>query len=107
VFLVTRYLTRLGYQVTGTSDPREALRVFDADPGGFDLVVTDLSMPQMSGFDVARAIRARREAVPVLMMSGYLRPEDRARAAALGVREILLKPSTVDDLGAAIDRQLH
>jgi PAS domain S-box-containing protein len=107
VFLVTRFLTRLGYQVTGTSDPQEALRVFDANPGHFDLVVTDLSMPQMSGFDVARAIRARSEAVPVIMMSGYLRPEDRARATALGVREILLKPSTVDDLGAAIDRQLH
>ena len=107
VFLVTRYLTRLGYQVTGTSDPQEALRVFDADPGSFDLVVTDLSMPQMSGFEVASAIRARSVAVPVIMMSGYLRPEDRTRAAALGVREILLKPSTVDDLGAAIDRQLH
>ena len=107
VFLVTRFLTRLGYQVTGTSDPLEALRVFEADPGRFDLVVTDLSMPQMSGFDVARAIRARSEVVPVIMMSGYLRPEDRTRAAALGVREILVKPSTVDDLGAAIDRQLH
>jgi len=64
-------------------------------------------MPQMSGFEVASAIRARSVAVPVIMMSGYLRPEDRTRAAALGVREILLKPSTVDDLGAAIDRQLH
>jgi PAS domain S-box-containing protein len=107
VFLVTRFLTRLGYQVTGTSDPQEALRAFDSDPHRFDLVVTDLSMPQMSGFDVASAILARNASVPVILMSGYLRPEDRARATAMGVSEILLKPSTVEELGAAIGRLLH
>jgi CheY-like chemotaxis protein len=61
----------------------------------------------MSGFDVARAVRERSSTVPVIMMSGYVRPEDRDRALALGVREVLLKPATVEELCQSIDRQLH
>jgi len=107
VSLVTRYLRRQGYDVTGSTDPQDALQAFAAHPERYDLVVTDLSMPQMSGFEVARAVRERSESVPVIMMSGYVRPEDRERALALGVREVLLKPSTVEELCQSIDRQLH
>jgi nitrogen-specific signal transduction histidine kinase/CheY-like chemotaxis protein len=107
VFLVTRYLRRLGYRVTGYSDPAEAVREFTAHPEQFDVVVTDLSMPGMSGFDVVKAMRYQRPGVPVIMMSGFVRPEDRERAAVLGVNQLLFKPSTVDELGQAIDRELH
>ncbi len=107
VSLVTRYLQRHGYEVTGNTDPEEALAVFNEAPERYDLVVTDLSMPQMSGFDVARIVRDRAPNIPVIMMSGYVRPEDRERALALGVRDVLLKPSTVEDLCRTIDSQLH
>ncbi|MEY4760241.1 MAG: hypothetical protein RLZZ200_97 [Pseudomonadota bacterium] len=107
VSLVTRYLQRQGYQVSGNTDPRKALDALRASPSAFDLVVTDLSMPEMSGFDVVQAVRGISASVPILMMTGYVRPEDRDRALAMGVKEVLLKPSTVTDLCESIDRELR
>ena len=64
-------------------------------------------MPQISGSDFARAILAIRPDVPVLMTSGYVRPEDADAARALGIRELIAKPDTVEELGDAIDRALR
>lgn len=104
VFLTARILTRLGYHVTGCEQPAEALQKFRAAPHDFDVVVTDLSMPGMSGFDIARELRSIRADIPVLMTSGYVRPEDRETAHARGIRDLILKPNTVDELGRSLDR---
>ncbi|HKE95015.1 MAG TPA: PAS domain-containing protein [Povalibacter sp.] len=104
VFLTSRVLERLGYQVTGFTDPREALQAFTAAPGDFDVVVTDLSMPCMSGFALARDIHALRPDIPILLTSGYVRAEDRETARQRGIREIVLKPDTIDELGHTLDR---
>jgi PAS domain S-box-containing protein len=104
VYLTSRVLERLGYEVVGLSDPVAALEAFREDPAGFDVVVTDLSMPGMSGFHLARALLQIRPDVAVLMTSGYVRPEDREQARALGVRELILKPDTIDELGLALAR---
>lgn len=103
VFLTTRILQRLGYRVSAHSEAVEALRAFAAAPSSFDVVVTDLSMPKMSGFDVARALRAIRADIPIFMTSGYVRPEDRANARAQGIVDLIEKPNTVDALGRALD----
>ena len=107
VFLVSRYLRRLGYRVTGYTKPVEALAALTACPGDFDLVVSDLSMPVMSGLEFVMALKKAGVSVPVILMSGFVRAEDRAEAARLGVNALLLKPSTVDELGEAIDRLLN
>jgi PAS domain S-box-containing protein len=104
VYLTARVLERLGYEVVGFSDPVAALEAFRENPAGFDVVVTDLSMPGMSGFQFARALLQVRPDVAVLMTSGYVRPEDREEARALGVRELILKPDTIDELGLALAR---
>ncbi|HVF17751.1 MAG TPA: response regulator [Steroidobacteraceae bacterium] len=104
VFLTARILTRLGYHVTGCERPEEALHKFRAAPHDFDVVVTDLSMPGMSGFDIARELRSIRADIPILMTSGYVRPEDRETAHARGIRDLILKPNTVDELGRSLDR---
>jgi signal transduction histidine kinase/ActR/RegA family two-component response regulator len=106
VVLGTHILTVLGYQATGTSRPLEALRMFASDPRAFDVVVTDLSMPGLSGFQLVQQLLDVRPDVPVVMMSGYLGPEETATARRLGVRELLLKPVGMDDLARALGRVL-
>jgi PAS domain S-box-containing protein len=104
VLLVTRTLTRLDYAVTGITDPFEALKVFRSRPNDFDVVVTDLAMPGMSGFDLVREMLLIRSDIPVVMTSGYLRPEDQRTAAELGLRALILKPNTSAELGAVLNR---
>ncbi len=104
VVLASRILQRLGYACTVYTDPQEALDAFSATPDTFNAVVTDLSMRGMSGFELAGKLRAIRPELPILMTSGYLRTEDRERAAQLGIRELIQKPSTAEDLGQALAR---
>ena len=103
VFLTKRVLERLGYKVTGYSDAAEALEAFRSRPDDFDVVVTDLMMPNASGFELASAMLEVRPGVPIIITSGYVRPEDHERARKLGIREVIEKPSAVDKLGEALD----
>jgi PAS domain S-box-containing protein len=98
-FLIERVLARSGYRITCCDDPRAALRLFTDKSGEFDVVVTDLTMPAMSGFDLIRELRKIRSDVPIIMTSGYVSDEQQARASALGIGRIILKPNTVDELG--------
>jgi PAS domain S-box-containing protein len=104
VFLVSRVLERMGYFVSGFVDPNQALQAFTARPDDYDVVVSDLSMPGMTGFTLARSMLAIRPDLPVLMTSGYVRPQDREAAEQLGIRELILKPDTVDELGRSLER---
>lgn len=104
VILLTRVLERLGYSVLSFTDPVKALAAVQDDPHCVDVVVTDLSMHGMSGIDLARAILATRPDLPVLLTSGYVRAEDRESAHACGIREVILKPNTVEELGHALNR---
>ena len=106
VTLGTHFLERLGYHVTGHTDPLAALAEFRADPQRFAAVVTDLSMPRITGFEVARQILSIRPSTPIILASGYVRPEDEEQAASIGIRRILLKPSTIDVLAQALDEIL-
>ncbi|MCX7144047.1 MAG: response regulator, partial [Proteobacteria bacterium] len=104
VFLMTRLLERQGFRVSGYTDPREALAAARANPDQFDLVVTDYNMPYMSGLEVASALREIRADLPVVMASGYITEELRAEAPAAGIRELIYKPNTADDLCEAVAR---
>ncbi len=104
VYLATRMLERLGYRVTGFTDPAEALAAFRADPRSFDLVVTDFSMPGASGLELAREMLKIRADATIILASGYLRDEEVKVALDSGIREVVLKPNTVDQLGAIIHK---
>jgi len=104
VVLLTRVLGRLGYAVFGFADPEQALRAFQARPDAFDVVVTDLGMPKLSGLDFARAVRRTRADVPIIVTTGYVRPEDEAAAGQLGLAALILKPDTADQLGHELAR---
>jgi signal transduction histidine kinase/CheY-like chemotaxis protein len=104
VKLITRGLRRMGYVVTGFTEPALALEWARAQPNAFDVAVTDLSMPGMSGFDLVRALLALRPTLPVVMITGYARAEDYAAAAEAGVSALILKPSTVEQLASELRR---
>jgi CheY-like chemotaxis protein len=104
VILVTRMLERLGYRVTGYTDAARALQKFRLRPRDFDAVVTDLSLPGMSGFDLAAEVLATWADTPIVMTSGYVRPEDQERALRMGLRDLILKPDTIEQLGRTLDQ---
>jgi CheY-like chemotaxis protein len=102
VFLVTRLLQRLGYQVTGCTDAMQALHKFQAQPHAFDVVISDLTMPGMSGFEFAQACLQIRPDLRMILTSGYIRPEDSAAAQRLGIGDVLFKPTAVDELAQVL-----
>ena len=104
VTLTVRGLARLGYRITGCTHPMQAYAAFSTQPDGFDVVITDLSMPSMSGFALARRLYALRPEIPVLLLSGYVNAADRAEADLCGIREIILKPITMEKLDDALTR---
>jgi len=104
VYLATRTLERLGYRVSGFTNAAEALEAVAANADAFDLVVTDLSMPGMTGLDVAREVRRRRPDLPVVLASGYITGELEAQAKRAGVLELIYKPNTVEELCAVVRR---
>src|SRR5204862_7744994 len=97
VRVLTQLLERVGYRSTGEADPVRALATFKADPHGFDIVILDPSMPRLSGPDLARELLDIRPDLPIVMTSGRVGPEDVSSLHALGVREILMKPSSLDE----------
>jgi signal transduction histidine kinase/CheY-like chemotaxis protein len=106
VFLTSQVLRRLGYEVTGFVDAEEALEAFTAEPHRFDVAISDLSMPRLSGRDLAQRLLQIRPDIPVVLVSGYLRPNDVQRAREIGVRDLVLKPDTVEELGRILHRIL-
>jgi PAS domain S-box-containing protein len=104
VYLITRVLQRLGYRVAGFTDAHVALAAFRSDPSAYQAVVTDLSMPSMSGIEFASHILELRPEVPVVMTSGYVRAKDRESVMKTGVRDLLLKPNSVEELGDVLHR---
>ena len=103
VFLAQRSLQRLGYRVTVSTDPLQALEIFRAGPAQFDCVVTDLSMPGMSGPDLARELLKIRPDLPIVLTSGHVRPQDVQTAQRIGIRDVMRKPGTIDELARVLD----
>ena len=102
LFVGTMTLEQKGYQVTGMPNGDAALRELRTNPDGYDVVLTDLSMPGMSGLQLAHQIRKVRPGLPVILTSGYISPEDQARADRLGIHAILTKPVNTKELLATL-----
>jgi len=101
-----RILERLGYRVVALASSTEALAAFLADPSAFDLVISDLTMPGLTGPQLAVEMRRVRANMPVILSTGNLDPLDAETARALNARELLVKPYTTEDLATAVHRAL-
>jgi signal transduction histidine kinase/ActR/RegA family two-component response regulator len=99
-------LAELGYEPVGFPSAEAALVAFERAPQRFDAVLTDETMPGMSGVELARRLIARRPGLPVLVMSGYGGEELEARVAASGARELVRKPLSAAELAQAVSRVL-
>jgi two-component system cell cycle sensor histidine kinase/response regulator CckA len=104
VYLATRTLEERGYRVSGCGNGTDALAAFKRNPNAFDLVITDLSMRGMSGLELARALKELRPELPVILATGFIDDELRAKAAAVGVNELLGKPGTIEEFSDLVDR---
>jgi PAS domain S-box-containing protein len=100
--LVQRTLEELGYAATFVTLPEDALDMVRADPLRFDLVITDQTMPAMTGLVLANWLRDIRPSLPVIVMTGYTAPLLQERIEAAGVRDLLIKPVTIRSLGSAV-----
>ncbi len=107
VLLAGRALQQHGYRVSGHVDPLAALAEFRAHPHDHDLAVIDISMPMLSGTALARELLAIRPELPIVLTSGYLKQEDLEDAKALGIVEIVLKPSSMQELERVLERSLR
>jgi CheY-like chemotaxis protein len=106
VNLTTATLTELGYSVLGFTSSAKALETFLADPEHFDAVITDESMPGLSGSELIRRMRALKPTFPILLVSGYLSAAVTERAREAGATELLTKPLPAPALAAALERVL-
>ncbi len=99
-------LSTLGYDVTPCTASDEALDLFKANPERFDLVITDLTMPKMTGDLLAQELMRMRPEIPVILFTGYSDLVSRERFNKLGIRDCLMKPLTRKDLAESIRRVL-
>jgi len=100
--MVKRMLERMGYQVEARLDPLQALERFEAGPYDFDLVVTDMTMPGMTGAALTREVKAVRPDIPVIVCTGYSALIDEDRAAAMGIEGYIVKPVVMKDMARTI-----
>ena len=85
-------LEALGYRVVAETDPAAAVETFRRDRDAFDLVITDKTMPHMTGFDLAREIRGIRGDIPVILCSGFMESDDMTRQSAHDISHFITKP---------------
>jgi len=95
-------LGAIGYHAAAYTNPLDALAAFERDPYAFDLVVTDQTMPGLTGTELVAKLRARRTDLPIVMCTGYSEHLDEAKATALGAAAFLSKPIDMNRLLAAI-----
>jgi CheY-like chemotaxis protein len=95
-------LERLGYAVTIANSSREALEKFRGQPDSFDLIISDKTMPHMTGLDLAGEIKKIRPEVPVIVCTGYSSEAEVEKAREMGIAHLLIKPLTMDDLAHAV-----
>lgn len=99
-------LEAIGYQVTPKTSGQDALNAFRANPDSFDLVITDMTMPNITGEMLAKEMNKIRPDIPVILCTGFSEKMSKERAAALGINGFLLKPVMMKDLSHEIRKVL-
>ena len=99
-------LQRLGYDVVSRTSPIEAFELFKAKPDYFDLVITDQTMPGMTGDVLARELIRIRPGIPVIICTGYSQVIDHERAKQRGVKASVMKPILINEIAGAVRKAL-
>ena len=104
--LAKNMLKKLGYRVETRTLPVEAIEVFKAAPDKFDLVISDMTMPAMTGVGLAKKMMQIRPEIPVIICTGYSEQIDESRAKELGIKGFLMKPFTIRELSKTVRQVL-
>ncbi len=107
VGMAKKLLERLGYQVESSINPVEALEAFRNQPNKYDLVITDMSMPHMTGAMLAKEMLAIRPDIPIILCTGFSEMISEDSAKAIGIREFAMKPLRIRDLARIIRKVLY
>ncbi len=99
-------LEYLGYEVVAISSSVEALEAFRMEPDRFDLLITDMTMPKMTGIDLVKEVLKIRRDMPVILCSGFRRMITQEAAESIGIRHVLAKPVVAHELAASIRKAL-
>lgn len=102
IFLSSRVLKKLGYRPASFTNPEEALAEFERRPHDFGAVISDISMPIMPGPVLVKRLLEIRPDLAVILTTGFARPEDQKSAEELKVHALLLKPTSIEELGKAL-----
>lgn len=105
--LEQKMLETLGYSVTICTCPKKALAIFRARPTDFDLLLTDMTMPGMTGTQLASEIFSIRPKMPVILCTGFSELISEERAKALGIKAYIMKPIMQKDLARAVHKTLY
>ena len=105
-YLGKEVLESLGYEVFAKTSSREAQDFFTEDPGRFDLVITDQTMPQITGIVLAERILQLRPDIPIILCTGYSELISREKAREMGIKAFLMKPLLIRELAVAIRKAL-
>jgi len=100
-------LERLGYKVTTRTSSLDAFETFKESPGDFDLVITDMTMPNMTGIELSRSLMNIRPDIPVILCTGFSEIITEENAKAFGIREFVMKPILRNNIARAIRRALE
>jgi PAS domain S-box-containing protein len=106
VEMTAQMLDSLGYEVLPHTSSVEALEAFKADPLGCDILLTDLTMPKLTGIDLAREVIDTRPDMPVIMCTGFSETGIREKAAFAGIKALLMKPLNRRSLAEEMRRAL-
>jgi len=100
-------LQHLGYETIATTSSINALRIFREHPGRFDLIITDQTMPNMTGAELAVQILAIRPDIPIILCTGFSEIITEEQAKSLGIRLFIMKPIVLRELAESIHRLLN
>ncbi len=103
---LSEMLQSLGYSTQAAEGGPDALERFRQDPNGFDLVITDMTMPKLTGLDLARSIHVLRPSAPVVLCSGFSDRLEPQSLEAAGIHEFVQKPFAIAELALAVRREL-
>jgi len=95
-------LTRLGYSVTAKQNSLDALTLFYEDPRAFDMIITDQTMPDLTGSNLAKKVLRIRPDIPIILCTGFSDLISADEAREMGIREYLMKPVTISDLACCV-----
>ncbi len=99
-------LQSLGYEIVGRTSPLQALELFSSSPHDFDLIITDLTMPGLTGLELSERVKTIRPEIPVILFTGYSDQVSKDAAVAAGIKEYCMKPISMRELSHVVGRFL-